>query len=374
MAGAAIAPSLPELARAFGAQADAELWVRRILTVPALSAAVGGPFVGVVLDRFGRRPLLLAALVLYAIAGTAGLYLPSLWWLLTSRVLMGFALTAIITAATTLIADYWEEAERGRVLGLQAGFSGFAGVFYLIGGGYLSDLHWRAPFALYAVAAVCLPLAWLHLPEVWERPTRADAPGAVAGAEFPPLYKLAIVYSLALLLMVSFFLVPLYLPFRLESIVEIDASRVGMLLGTTNLCFALAALLYRRMSGLFRVSALFAGGFAILGSGLLLLGRAQSIPTMFPGLILGGAGLGILIPNLNVWATRGLDLLVRGRVVGGLSTALYLGQFLAPLVAQPLVERVGLDGGFRIYGYIHGGMALLFAVRAFRRRGAPVIG
>jgi MFS family permease len=72
MAGATIAPSLPSMQEFFKAIPNADYVVRLALTLPALFIALGAPIVGILIDRVGRKPILLAALALYGIAGCSG--------------------------------------------------------------------------------------------------------------------------------------------------------------------------------------------------------------------------------------------------------------------------------------------------------------
>lgn len=367
MAGATIAPALPEMARAFPELENAESWVRRLLTVPALTAALGGPVAGAIMDRFGRRPLLFWAIAFYIVGGSAGLYAPNMATLLLSRAVLGFTMVALMSGATTLLADYYHESDRGRVLGYQAGFSGFGGVLFLVAGGWLAELHWRAPFAVYLLPLLYVPLIWKHLPESLHDDDEHGSP-ALGPPIFPSKGKLTIVYALAALQMTVFFVVPMYLPFRLEIIGNIEGRFVGLLLGCVNLCFALTSLCYRQLAGLARVSAIFALGFTVFAAGQIFLGSANGLVVTVAGLVCCGVGLGIVMPNNTVWATRGLPLRVRGRVVGGLSTSIYLGQFIAPFFSDPLGRRLGLTGIFLSYGGVLAILALAFGLRAYRRR------
>jgi MFS family permease len=69
---------------------------------------------------------------------------------------------------------------------------------------------------------------------------------------------------------------------------------------------------------------------------------------MYPGLILSGIGIGIAFPNMYVWLANSAPLAVRGRVLGGMNTALFLGQFLSPIISQPLVVTYDLERLFMI--------------------------
>ena len=79
---------------------------------------------------------------------------------------------------------------------------------------------------------------------------------------------------------------------------------------------------------------------------------------MLFGLAISGLGLGLLIPNMTVWISAVVPDGIRGRAIGGLSTALFLGQFLSPIVAQPVSLKFGLSSTY-IYA---GGLLLIFGI------------
>ncbi|MEE9592610.1 MAG: MFS transporter, partial [Thermoplasmata archaeon] len=82
---AALAPALPALAVAFQDTPNAELLVRLTLTLPALLIAIGAPIAGLLLDRWGRRPVIILSLIGFGLAGTSGFFLNSLEAILVSR-------------------------------------------------------------------------------------------------------------------------------------------------------------------------------------------------------------------------------------------------------------------------------------------------
>jgi MFS family permease len=99
MAGATIAPSLPTMQARFVEVAHADLLVRLVLTLPALFVVIGAPLAGLMVDRWGRKPLLVVSLPLYGLAGSSGFFLESLSGILVGRALLGLAVAGIMTAA-----------------------------------------------------------------------------------------------------------------------------------------------------------------------------------------------------------------------------------------------------------------------------------
>ena len=102
--------------------------------------------------------------------------------------------------------------------------------------------------------------------------------------------------------------------------------------------------------------------FLTLGIGNVLIGLSTIYVFVVLGLLIAGIGLGLLIPNLNVWLVSTVPASLRGRAVGGLTTSLFLGQFLSPIVIQPVVQQFGLTGAFVVAGIVSLLIALVFVV------------
>jgi hypothetical protein len=59
---------------------------------------------------------------------------------------------------------------------------------------------------------------------------------------------------------------------------------------------------------------------------------------------------------MSVWISSAVPDRMRGRALVGLSTAMFLGQFLSPIASQPLTKIVGLGG---VYAMTGGGLVLI---------------
>ena len=112
--------------------------VPMIVAIPALMIAIFAPFAGQIVDRLGRKTLLIVAMIAYAFVGTAPAYLESLQLILVTRVGVGITEAAIMTVCTTLIVDYFhEEKRRNKYLGLQTVVTTLAATVFIILGGAL---------------------------------------------------------------------------------------------------------------------------------------------------------------------------------------------------------------------------------------------
>lgn len=364
MSGATIAPTLPTMAAHFAGAPEAPFWTRLVLTGPALSIALTASLSGRLVDSIGRLRPLLGGLVLYALAGAAGLWVDTLPVLVGSRIVLGLAVAVLMTAATTLIGDYLDGPERERFMGRQAAFMGYGGVVFLTLGGLLAGLHWRAPFAIYLVSLVLLPLAWRTL---WEPPpqdhgTEADEPPATRH----PLPAPAL-YAMAAVTFIAFYQVPTQLPFLLEHLGTPDPEVAGIVVATMNLFAATTSMLYGRVKARLSHPAIAGLGFGLLAAGFTVIAAAPVMEVAWAGTAVAGLGLGLSMPNIAIWLMSSVPARLRGRAMGGQTAGVFAGQFAAPLLAQPLVATWGAPAAYWGAAVMLVPVALTFA--AWARRG-----
>ncbi len=359
MAGAALAPAMPAITEAFRDAPMAEFLTRLVLTMPALFIALCAPLGGWMVDRIGRRPVLIGGLCLYGLSGAVGLFTESLTLLLVSRALLGVAVGGIMTACTTLIGDCYQGVRRNQVLGLQASSAALGGVLFLSGGGLLAELHWRAPFTLYLAALVLLPVMLVALRRVVLTAEHTSTSRRMPVDSRPPgTPALAALYGCMLLGMGLFYVVPLQLPYRLVELGYEGGAIAGAALSVNTICAALVSFRYRRFHGRLPEWQLLALTFLAIAGGLALVGIAQGLVLIVLGLALVGGALGLMIPTVNQLLLQLAPLHLRGRILSGSTAGLFLGQFISPFLSQPLVSAIGLAGSFIIFG----GVALLVAV------------
>jgi MFS family permease len=366
MAGATIAPALPGMRDQFAGTPGAEFLTKLVLTSPALSIAVCGSFVGWLIDRRGRKMVLLWSTVLYAFAGTSGLYLDSLHGVLAGRLLLGIAVAGTMTASTTLIGDYYRGAARNRVVGFQAAAMNLGGVVFVTLGGYLAAWHWRAPFLVYGAALVLIPLAATVLTEPARRST--DAVGAPAPQPSGVLRLLFFLYTVVFLMQIAFFMVPVQLPFYLERIGETGPTRVGAAIALMTVCSGSTAVSFKLIASRFDKLFILGLSFALMGIGYVFLSKVTNFGQVAASIMIFGLGLGMTFPNFVGWLMSGTPAGIRGRVVGGMMTVGFAGQFLSPIALHPLIAKVDLDGAFRVVGIaMIAGAAAALAAPAVKR-------
>ncbi len=160
-------PIMPDLMARVGAGSTAEgaLWGGIMMSAYAGAMFLFGPVIGSLSDAFGRRPILIAALVTltvdYVIMAMAQTY----WVLLVGRVIAGMAGATYITA-TAYISDIAKPEERGAAFGMIGAAFGIGFVFGPALGGLASGWHITAPFWIAAfLSALNVVFGIFVLPE-----------------------------------------------------------------------------------------------------------------------------------------------------------------------------------------------------------------
>ncbi len=351
-----LAPVLPAIEDAFAGTAGVEALTPVVLTAPALVIGLTAPFAGRVLDRVGRKRLLVGALVAYAFVGTAPLWLPSLELIVVSRVLVGLTEAAIMTCCTTLLADYFHGSQRDKYFGLQVVYTTVAATVFFAVGGALGAQNWRTPFWLYAVS---LPLAFFAAKYIWQpAPQALHRTGKLPAL---PWRQLAAPVMVTLLGGLVFYVLIVELSFKLDDIGVESPATIGALSAVASLGTAVGAFLFGRLARL-GPAVLLPLSFGISGLGLIGLALAPSVPVVVVAAVITGFGNGLLLPSLLTWALGSLTFEQRGRGTGIWTSALFIGQFVAPLVVLALSGAIsGLTSALLILGAV--AVAAAVAVR-----------
>ena len=170
-------PILPNLIKQMtgGDTAAASSWNALFATVWGLMQFFCGPILGMLSDRFGRRPVMLVSIFGLFVDFLFMALAPNLAWLFVGRVLNGITASSFSTA-NAYVADITPPERRARNFGLIGSAFGFGFIIGPTIGGLLGQGNLRLPFV---AAAVLCALNWLYgllvLPESLPKARRTQA-------------------------------------------------------------------------------------------------------------------------------------------------------------------------------------------------------
>jgi multidrug resistance protein len=343
-----VLPLLPYYARAFGANA---LLVGVLISSFSVAQLAVAPLWGRASDRYGRRPMIIAGLVLSSAAYLVFAFAGSVWLLLLSRVVQGMG-GGTIGVVQAYVADATPPDQRTKSLGWLSAVTSLGAVVGPGLGSLLDQVGGRsAPgLAAAALAALIAVFAWRFLRESRDmRPSGAFHAPATSGSvalrrvvshPSEPASRLIWIYAIAI---GAFYGTGPTMPLLLQARLGVTEHTIGyffMYFGAMGviaraglLGFALGWLGEARLSRL---------GIVLLATGLCMLGLAHVSMTLMP---LGTAFLFPCVTGLLSQVVPGAD---RGLYMGVQQTFGGVSRVAFPVAAGFVMDRFGYGTPFLI--------------------------
>jgi DHA1 family bicyclomycin/chloramphenicol resistance-like MFS transporter len=176
-------PSLPAIGEALHASTEQ---VQLTISSYLLGFATGQIFYGPISDRFGRKPVMMAALVLYGLGSIVCATTQSIEMLAAVRFVQALGGAGAIVLARAVVRDLYSGVRAGRELSLMGSIQALAPILApVIGGALQTAFGWRASFILLVIFAVSVGAVTARLlPETLHKPTPGPFSLAAIGRLF----------------------------------------------------------------------------------------------------------------------------------------------------------------------------------------------
>lgn len=312
---------LPSLTRAFDASFHAVQWVVLAYLLAITAVIVSAGRLG---DRFGRRRLLLAGLLLFAVAcGLCGLA-PSLAWLVAARVLQGLGAAVMMAMALGMVADTVTKERTGRVMGLLGTMSAIGTAMGpSVGGVLLSVWGWRAIFLIgMPLGGVAVALGYRYLPI--DRPRVASRDGSSFRASLKDaslLTGLVMSALVAAVIMATFVVGPFYLSRGLG----LDPEWMGLAMAVGPCVAAISGVPAGRLTDRLGSPRMTLAGLGLMACGALLLSCTSGLFTYLSALVILTTGYSLFQAANNTAVMSDVEAARRGTVSGLLNLSRNLG-------------------------------------------------
>jgi multidrug resistance protein len=362
---AMVIPLLPFYATKLGASATI---VGVLIAAFSIAQLASAPLWGRFSDRYGRRPALLAGLLVSAIAYVIFAYASTLWLLLLSRVVQGLG-GGTIGVVQAYVADASDPSDRAKSLGWLSAATSFGAVVGPAIGSAL--IHWgrHAPGIASAIFCVLVSIfAGIYLRESREDSVVSSEHAVVAqtgiGAIWSviarprePAQRLIWIYTIAI---GAFYGTAPTLPLILMRRLPITEANVGffvMYLGGMGV-FVRAGILGRMIEwlGEVRLTRL---GLVLLAVGLALISAVHSYAMLLVALTLMPLGTAFVFPCVTAMLSRVVPRRHRGLYMGVQHTFGGVSRVVFPLAAGVAMDRLGLGFPFVVAGVLVLGTLLL---------------
>ncbi len=280
-----VTPAFNGVREAFGVSAGQVGLLITVFTVPGVLLT---PVLGVLSDFYGRRKILVPALLLFGVAGGACALARDFELLLALRFLQGMGAAALGSINVTMIGDIYSGWDRATAMGYNSSVLSTATASYPALGGLLAALGWYYPFALplFAIPIGLLVIFSLRNPETHNEQGMGEYFGSVwghlrdrqvAGLLFLSLGTFVVLFGPQLF----------YLPILMGDSFGSSPVFIGMVLSSASVVSAVAASQLGRLTGYFDPTTLMKASFLLYPVALCLIPLAPN-----PWLLLEAAPIG----------------------------------------------------------------------------------
>lgn len=373
-------PFIPLMVRSLGMTdlAEAALWSGIIVGISPFTGAVMGPIWGTLADRYGRKPMVLRALVMISLMQFVQAAAPTVTWLFWARVVMGF-FAGFNPMAMALAVKLSPRERMGQAIGLTQAAQLLPTAIGPTIGGLISDsMGIRANFAMTGVILL-IPAALLFFlvqektyggPAERPAPERPGAKPVHGFGSFLSLFGLpGFAVALGILMMARLCdrmqppMLPLYL-------IELDtpgpqlATVTGLVVSVGSVAAAVSCLIYGRLTRPEMIRRLL---FVSLGGGTLI-SLLLAMTSSWPQVLLLRLALGLISGgSLSLAYTVGARIAPAersGLALSVLASCGQLGSAIAPMIAG-LVSQASLRVVFAATGGLYlVGASLVFLIPA----------
>jgi DHA1 family multidrug resistance protein-like MFS transporter len=315
--------------------ADAAFWSGLVAGVAPLCAAIMGPFWGNLADRYGRKPMVLRALIFISIMQFCCAFVPNVQWLLGARVLMGL-FAGFTSMAMALAIAVTPREKMAQAIGLvQAAQIAPASIGPIIGGLLTDVIGFRNTFMVTGVLLV-IPslLLGFFVNESFDKDAaqQSGSKAKGAGGSFVSLFFIpGFAAALAILFVARFTeralppILPLYL-IELDTPSAMLATITGVVVASGAVAATVSSVAYGRVA------------------------RPENTRRLLIIALAGGAFCSVLISLAGDWIQVTVLRIILGLLAGGtMSLAYTMGARLAPSARSGLTLSVlascGMLGG-----------------------------
>lgn len=333
------------------------LWTGVASGVSGFTMAVAGPIWGIFADRYGRRPMLIRAMVGGAVCVGLLSLVQSPWELVALRFVQG-ATAGTVAAATALVASETPRRKVGYALGVLASAFALGEAAGPIAGGLATTLIGFRPVFLITTGLLLLGILPVVLvvrespPASRVQPPPDQVTGSVRRTGLRSIPRPVLLTLLALVVaqvLVQFAYAgsQQMVALRLLAIVPRDPNlATGVAFACAGIATAIAASLYGRLSGRFGYRRFAATGALLFAAAILTAALAPAIGVLVIGVAAYGFFFGCVNPSLSTLIGLHTPRAVQARVYGvsgsanavGFST----GPFLSGMVAAAINPQAAM--------------------------------
>ncbi|OAT48875.1 Bcr/CflA family drug resistance transporter [Proteus hauseri ATCC 700826] len=339
------------------------------LTVSAFTftMAIMQLFYGSLIDKWGRKPVLLCGLFISIIGALGCFYSYSIGLLIFWRVIQAIGIAAIPVVAVTILGDLYQGNQRAKAMGSYQMLLALAPACGPLLGGYLAQhYHYQGIFAFLALTGVVLLIIHLlFLPETRpQQNIKFKSLIAMRQVFLSPTGRS--IFVISFMVFYNYFCLLVFLPLIAFYLYRLNSTEIGGLYVPMSIALILGSYLYRKVCHRFNAEqgVIITSIINLVALGLFALFWQLSLPIMLVLTIFYGLSLGLTMPTHTTLLANTFSQ-NRATAMGMYNFIRYCGMAAGPMVAALFV----VDGNYEYVFYscvIFTTLALFFTIRTLK--------
>lgn len=329
MAGAAMAPALGTIREHFSSSSD--ILIQFVVSLPALFIIITNLWFSYICRFFKTKTIAVVGLLLYVTSGSVAFFADNMVLLLILRSLLGISVGLIMPLSTGLLSFYFPPKEQAKLMGLAGAMSQMGGVIATMLAGLLANIAWNYSFLVYLLGLIALILVLAYLPN-----DRITASGNIS---IKSLSKFHPSVTGMLFVMVIFFIFPTNFAIISSQTTNLSSDEITIIMVGLDLVAVFMGLLFGKIMNVIpKIMKYFAPLLFMFGYICYAFGVSSAY--LIVGSLLIGMANWIAIPYLNTIASIKGGKDAATTVMPLISASLYLGQFISPIIVNPLSKAL----------------------------------
>lgn len=357
-------PTIPAMMRQFHTTPS---MTQMGLSMAMLGMGIGSVLWGSLSDHFGRKPILIISLLIFALSTGVALLSPDITFFVAVRLVQGFGAGGAMVLSTSIPADVFAGRQLGKLMGIVGAINGIAPAAGPLLGGFLVDrVGWRGIFVVLLAIGIGMTI-WTTRTNETLPPARRIAARRLS--DYVKAYRTMLLNGRFMIYVIikalGIALLYAYIssgPFIIQDHYHFSALTFGIIFGANALAIAAGAMLAPRFRIMKQAMVVGTAGMFLLSLGMAAV-MWYELPFWAYELVAVPLVLclGMIFSSAN---TLAMDV---GRADAGTSSAI-LGvvKYILAAIVSPLCGLGNLMHSSAVVVIVTAAIALLFAFLAYR--------
>lgn len=317
--------------------------VMLIATIPGLLQIFPSLFYGKLANKFSKRALLTTGLILFIIGGIMPFFLSNLFAIIVFRGILGLGVGITLPLSIDIITGFFDGRERDFLIGFGTSTIACVGaIFFQVVGGMLADAYgWNYGFLVYLFPIWILAITFMFLPE----PKKQDVPNASIKDVLFKAPRTVYGFTIGQIIFSAFvfgYVTNISIIVQTEGLG--NATEAGMAISLFTTGTLITGFMFGKLRSMLP-NLIVPIGVLFTATGILWCSTVDSLTMIFVASVLGGMGLGIVIPGVLARVSE-LSNLAKGISYVGIAAAGQgLGGIVSPYMFATVLGIFGMEGG-----------------------------